>query len=227
MAAKGKKKTKSKAAVKRIAPKKEEEEDEDEDEDFDLETMEKMLENDNDTDENEDSIDEDIMDDANNDDDDESVDENDQDESETEVSSDEEETEVPFQNEPTDDAVEGEEKCSLDLRNLTAINSHQVNHRLLYTEKSNEEDEAITICVNGMMKANDDYLMQKANEGCSQLLAGLWNLDTEKTDAGPMAVLPTYFEIITPRELVSCETIPVLLYRFVIERNILTFSFVL
>jgi len=44
-------------------------------------------------------------------------------------------------------------------------------------------------------------LLKKASEGCSQLLKGLWQLETEKTDAGPLAVLPSYFVNKTPREL--------------------------
>jgi regulator of ribosome biosynthesis len=43
--------------------------------------------------------------------------------------------------------------------------------------------------------------LEKATEGCSQLLSGLWKLETEKTSVGPLATLPSYFEYKTPREL--------------------------
>lgn len=193
-------------------------------EDFDLEAMEQMLANDDDhSDDNNnnnsddnpnDSLEEDFMDNE----DDESIDQNDDmydeengSEEEQEGYDDEEDTEdtdeseVMFSNESSNDnIVQGEEKCSLDLRNLLAMNSHQVNHRLLYKkESSNNEDDKTTIFTKGMMKANEEYLLQKASEGCSQILAGLWSLDKEKSEAGPMAILPTYFQLVTPRELVS------------------------
>ena len=50
---------------------------------------------------------------------------------------------------------------------------------------------------------NEDQLLDTAREGCQQILKGLWSLDAEKTDAGPMGLLPQQFEIKTPRELVS------------------------
>ena len=67
------------------------------------------------------------------------------------------------------------------------------------------DEELPTILVSGAKMANDEYLLQKASEGCSQLLSGLWKLETEKSDAGPMAILPKYCDIVTPRELVSCH----------------------
>jgi len=100
----------------------------------------------------------------------------------------------------TDDLMNGEENCTLDLRNLLAMNSHQVNYRALYQQKKSD-DGALTINSIGFQKANEDHLLEKATEGCSQLLKGLWELETEKTDAGPLAVLPSYFTIKTPREL--------------------------
>ncbi len=97
--------------------------------------------------------------------------------------------------------LEGEEKCNLDLRNLSAFNSHQVNSRSLYKKKIKDHGE-VTIFTRGMDIANEEYLVGKASEGCAQLLAGLWSLDTEKTDAGPRAMLPRS-ETLTPRALVS------------------------
>ena len=198
-------------------------------EDFDLEAMETFLandENDNTEDDGDkDSADEDFME---NDDNVENTIENDDDmdkdeeydndyshahyeeSGETEIEEDSEEKENDEENDDTSHerssiAVEGNENCTLDLRNLMAINSHQINHRSLYnqTKSKSEVEDEVTICVSGLKRANEDYLLQKASEGCSQLLAGLWELETEKTDAGPMATLPKYFEIITPRELVS------------------------
>lgn len=102
---------------------------------------------------------------------------------------------------------EGEERCSLDLRNLLATNPHQVNPRLLYQQQksvsTNKEEDSTTICINGAKIANDEYLLQKASDGCSQLLSGLWKLETEKSDAGPMAILPKFCDVVIPRELVS------------------------
>lgn len=95
---------------------------------------------------------------------------------------------------------DGYENCTLDLRNLLAINSHQVNYRALY-QQGKSDDGALTINTVGFQKANEDHLLEKATEGCSQLLKGLWELETEKTDAGPLAVLPSYFVNKTPREL--------------------------
>jgi hypothetical protein len=102
-----------------------------------------------------------------------------------------------------DGSIQGEESCTVDLRNLVAINSHQIDSKALYKKKSRENEQETTIHTKGMALANENYLLQKASEGCSELLTQLWKLDTEKTDAGPLAVLPSYFEIVTPRELVS------------------------
>lgn len=77
-----------------------------------------------------------------------------------------------------------------------------MNHRALY-KKSSVTDESTEIFVDGMKIANEDHLLQKASEGCTQLLAGLWKLETERTDAGPRAILPSYYQTVTPRELVS------------------------
>jgi len=59
----------------------------------------------------------------------------------------------------------------------------------------------LTVESKGFPKTNDDLLLEKATDGCTQLLKGLWELETEKTDAGPLAVLPSYFTNKTPREL--------------------------
>ena len=78
-----------------------------------------------------------------------------------------------------------------------------MNHKALYKKQPKSDDGETTIFVDGIKVANDDFLLQKSSECCTQLLAGLWKLETEKTDVGPLAILPSYFETITPRQLVS------------------------
>ena len=115
----------------------------------------------------------------------------------------------------------GDESCTLDLRNLTAINSHQVNTATLYKQqqgkkkKKKKNADADPLAAMGdkihatipptdtTTIINEDQLLETAREGCQQILKGLWSLETEKTDAGPMGLLPQQFEIKTPRELVS------------------------
>lgn len=190
MAAKGKKK--SKKIVQQTV-----EESSSEEEEVDLETMERMLND-------EGSSEEDASEDEESDKDDDSTEEND-DESEEEdedVMEGEEEDNVGVIEDDEDEEIPmgGEEKCNVDLKNLLAFNTHQVNHRALY-KKSSVTDESTEIFVDGMKIANEDHLLQKASEGCTQLLAGLWKLETERTDAGPRAILPSYYETVTPREL--------------------------
>jgi hypothetical protein len=115
----------------------------------------------------------------------------------------------------------GEEGCTLDLRNLTAVNSHQVNTKALYSIKKGKKgsrkhssgDEFISIppTDESIGAVNEEHLFLKAREGCTQILKGLWSLETERTDVGPMALLPKQFEIKTPRALVRN-------YLFSIER---------
>lgn len=184
-------------------PSKISEESESSDEDMKLEEMEEMLQE-GDSSENEDSEEEveqeeDNDDDVTSEEDVEEVDEEEEEDSESDESNDQED-------EKGSSIVQnkfGEEKCTLDLRNLLAFNSHQVNYRTLYSKVKKEEESECTIDVEGSKKANEAYLLQLASEGCTQLLAGLWELETEKTDVGPMAILPSYFETITPRALVS------------------------
>ncbi len=168
------------------------------DEEVDLETMEMMLGSGSDSEGESDELKQESESE-------ESIEEqSDQDEkledvvSEEESSTDEKDDDVE---EKGSSGLEGEEKCNLDLRNLSAFNSHQVNSRSLY-KKKNKDHEEVTISTRGMNLANEEYLLGKASEGCAQLLAGLWSLDTEKTDAGPRAILPR-FETVTPRSLVS------------------------
>jgi hypothetical protein len=181
----------------------------DDDDDMDSEEYEddEFVEED-DIDDNDEGQDESIEDD---DDDDEDLDEdesNDYDEDLQEPESNSEERKL--QGLYTKD---GEELWTLDLRNLIAVNSHQMDYGELHrTTKSTVDgkggknnstaDEKLTIDAEHV-RVNEDYLLQKASEGCVQLLTGLWSLDTQKSDAGPMAILPSFFEIPTPRSLVS------------------------
>ena len=118
----------------------------------------------------------------------------------------------------------GDESCTLDLRNLTAINSHQVNTATLYKshsdsggkkkgKKGKKKNDLMAASLGDKLSAtipptdtttiiNEDQLLETAREGCQQILRGLWSLETERTDAGPMGLLPQQFEIKTPRELV-------------------------
>ena len=191
MAAKGK--NKSKKIVQQPI-----EESSSEEEEVDLETMERMLND-------EGSSEEDASEDEESDQDDESIEESDDEsEEEDEEVMEEEEDSAGVVEDDEDEEIPmgGEEKCNVDLKNLLAFNTHQVNHRTLY-KKSSVTDESTEIFVDGMKIANEDHLLQKASEGCTQLLAGLWKLETERTDAGPRAILPSYYETVTPRELVS------------------------
>lgn len=128
----------------------------------------------------------------------------------------------------------GDESCTLDLRNLTAINSHQVNTATLYQRQSDDDgkrgkakkkgkkriiaEEDAMAAMGDKMGAtippadtatviNEDQLLETARDGCQQILRGLWSLETERTDAGPMGLLPQQFEIKTPRELVSAVNV--------------------
>jgi len=97
-----------------------------------------------------------------------------------------------------------DEKCSFDIRNLTVIDPHQVNTNLLYKstkKKKNtpDDDEIYTISTPGLDKVNEEYLLEKASEGCTQLLEELWNLDMENA----IATLPSYCTTTIPRSLVS------------------------
>ena len=199
MAAKGRK--------KKVAKVQKKQEPESSDEEVDLETMERMLDESDCEGISEESSDQGITDDSSAGDNSA----NEELEETEELESDEEGESIDGDVE--DETIEGDEKCNIDLRNLLAFNSHQLNHKKLYKRNSNQHGEETTISTNGMKLADDSFLLGKASAGCSQLLAGLWKLETEKTDAGPMAILPSYFETVTPRELVSRGVINLILYR--------------
>lgn len=136
-------------------------------------------------------------------DDDDDEDEDDEDEEDGDEVS-EEETEVkPVQIKPMTSATG--EQVTFDLRNLLAFNSHQVNTSALYkTKKSKQVEENITIPLDGLKNVVDEeHLLEKASDGCAQLVSALWQLPTERSDVGPLITLPTYFETRLPRALVS------------------------
>jgi hypothetical protein len=99
------------------------------------------------------------------------------------------------------------EQCTFDLRNLVAVNSHQIDATSLYSSKkktSNDADITIPWQVPGI-QVDEDQLLAKAQDGCAQLISALWQLPTESSDAGPLVTLP-YFEIKIPRALVSVSS---------------------
>jgi hypothetical protein len=138
--------------------------------------------------------------------DDESEDEDGSDESgdEDEDESGDEEERKPVLNAPA--IMKGGEQYTFDLRNLLAVNSHQIATKsLLSSKKSPNADENLTISLDmgHDLDVNEEFLLVKASEGCTELIQALWQLPTERSDAGPMVNLPSYDEIKLPRALVS------------------------
>ena len=133
-----------------------------------------------------------------NDEDDESADDSNED-SDGEDSEDEDVS-------PLNPEMKGSEHCTFDLRNMLAVNSHQIAATSLYkSKKSSSSNELITIPLdNGHgLNLDEDFLLSQATKGCTQLVHALWQLPTERSDAGPLVHLPTYDEIKLPRALVS------------------------
>jgi hypothetical protein len=97
------------------------------------------------------------------------------------------------------------EQCTFDLLNLLALNSHQVDIAKLYSQNAHAKDnEKVTIPGETMpFEVNDELLLEKATDGCTQLIHALWQLPTERSDAGPLVVLPAFSETKLPRQLVS------------------------
>jgi hypothetical protein len=107
------------------------------------------------------------------------------------------------------------EPCTFDLRNLSAFNTHQNDTSKLYLPRSNKTlvNELLTIggtdgqqsqktCLMPML-VNEEYLLSKATDACAQLIDALWQLPMEKSsDAGAIAVLPSFDAIKLPRALV-------------------------
>lgn len=97
----------------------------------------------------------------------------------------------------------GPEQCNFDLRNLTAMNSHQIPSSSLYSTKKVAGEETICIPLDQGhdLRVNEDYLLDRASSACAQLIAAIWQLPTEMSDAGPLATLPGYNEIAIPRAM--------------------------
>lgn len=103
-----------------------------------------------------------------------------------------------------DPSLSSGEACTFDLRNLVAINSHQVSSASLYKSSKKQIEQDITIPPENLgVIVDEELLLEKASEGCTQLLGALWKLPIERSDAGPMVTLPGYFEMKIPRALVS------------------------
>lgn len=95
------------------------------------------------------------------------------------------------------------EQCTFDLRNLLALNSHQVETAKLYSKKGRSTEEITIPGEKLQVTIDEDHLLEKAADGCTQLIHALWQLPTERNDAGPLVVLPSYSETLLPRQLVS------------------------
>jgi hypothetical protein len=100
----------------------------------------------------------------------------------------------------------GPEHCNFDLRNMTAMNVHQVPASVLYQTKKRQGEDSISIPLDQghKLQVNEDFLLERASAGCAQLVAAIWQLPTETSDAGPLATLPGYNEIPIPRSMVGC-----------------------
>jgi len=94
------------------------------------------------------------------------------------------------------------EQCTFDLKNLLAINSHQVETVKLYsTEKTGDEEIVIPSLSTLISSVDEDHLLEKATDGCAQLINALWQLPTERSDVGTLVSLPSYSVTKLPRQL--------------------------
>lgn len=107
-------------------------------------------------------------------------------------------------NEPYLPAPASGEQCSFDLRNLLAVNYHQVDSSMLYeNRRPDEADDDITIPPDLLdVTISEKYLMEKAMDCSTQLIAALWQLPVERSDAGPLVTLPKFDASRVPRALV-------------------------
>ena len=122
------------------------------------------------------------------------------DDDEAEEDSEDDADELELANRAAASAGNGADGCSFDLRNLTAVNSHPLQETELFKKKKGKKEEgALTIGTSNSL--NDDYLLQKATEGATQLIEALWQLPTQRSDAGPLMTLPTYNVLDIPRAL--------------------------
>jgi len=97
------------------------------------------------------------------------------------------------------------EPCTFDLRNLLAVNTHQINTKTLYstTKTKNESVTIPSMQILANLNVDEEQLLEKATDGCTQLIAALWQLPTERSSAGPMVHLPSFDDSRIPRALVS------------------------
>ncbi|CAJ1927879.1 unnamed protein product [Cylindrotheca closterium] len=94
------------------------------------------------------------------------------------------------------------DECIFDLRNMLAINSDQVALKSLYNKKSSDEKNiSIPLDESHGLVIDEDFLLSKATHGCTQLVQALFQLPTERSDAGPLVQLPAYDEMKLPRAL--------------------------
>mgnify|MGYP005853256527 CR=1 FL=1 len=96
------------------------------------------------------------------------------------------------------------EPCTFDLRNLLAANAHQINTKTLYsTTKMKSESVTIpSMQILANLNVDEEQLLEKATDGCTQLSAALWQLPTERSSAGPLVHLPSFDDSRIPRALV-------------------------
>ena len=97
------------------------------------------------------------------------------------------------------------EPCTFDLRNLLAMNAHQINTKELYSNTKRKPEATVIPAMQIVANTTVDegLLLKKAADGCAQLVEALWQLPKEKSDAGPMVILPSYEDSNIPRALVS------------------------
>lgn len=152
---------------------------------------------------NEDSSSDDDSSDKSQDEHDNGDDQNDNDEEEEEEEESDDE-DIPKEFEQPKSATG--EPCTFDLRNLLAMNAHQINTKTLYsntTKARTEPSVAIpAMQVLASITVNEEALLEKAADGCTQLIAALWQLPKERSSAGPMVLLPSSDESRLPRALV-------------------------
>lgn len=100
------------------------------------------------------------------------------------------------------------EAFTFDLRNMLAINTDQLAMGAFYDAKKSKSTNGKEIEIpldpirGKALEVNEDYLLSKATDGCTELIRSLWELPTEVSDAGPLVTLPTYDEIRLPRAMV-------------------------
>jgi Ribosome biogenesis regulatory protein (RRS1) len=142
------------------------------------------------------------------DDDQEAIDDNDNEEEEGsgEQDDDEEEDEEEYPSNNNIVVDGGDEPCTFDLRNLLAFNAHPIDTAALYAApKNGSVDKQPTperVTIPSVIAVDEKHLYQKAEAGCQQLIAALWQLPTERSDAGPMVKLPSTDDSRVPRALV-------------------------